>query len=104
MRARQMPWGEPRETFFAARRAKGDAFGPESVAFGPSRGSHASRVARKLPRATADAAEHPEGESANGGALALGALYDARGTGHSEGDGLPAESVALGASCGTRAC
>lgn len=47
MRAVQAPRDQPRETVFAASRAKGDAFGPGSVFLAPSRGIRSPHVPRR---------------------------------------------------------
>ena len=40
--ALQVAWNLPRATVFAATRGKGDAFGPDSVSLGVSRGTYSS--------------------------------------------------------------
>ena len=47
--ALQVAWNLPRATVFAATRAKGDAFGPDSVSLGVSRGTYSSSSSPLLP-------------------------------------------------------
>lgn len=72
MRAVQAPRDQPRETVFAATRAKGDAFGPGSVSLAPSHGMLAVQAPRDLPRATLFAAERAEGDVFGFDSVSLG--------------------------------
>ena len=97
-----MPRDRPRATDFAAEPAEGDVFQPESVSIEGPRGRSARQVARSGPRETPEAAERAEGEFPGVEGFAFGALRDMHGMGRAEGDAPRADSVALGASHGSR--
>ena len=59
-------------------------------------------MARDSPRETPEAAERAGGEFPGVEGFAFGALRDMHGTGRAEGDAPRADSVALGASHGSR--
>ena len=73
MRAVQAPRDQPRETVFAATRAKGDAFGPDSVSPEPFRDMLAVQAPRDQPRATLFAAERTKGDVFGLDSVSLGA-------------------------------